>query len=127
MIRKRALFMVDAWELLGDMFGGTWENAYGDAKGRAIGTWTRALSCFSETQVRAAVALCRDWQKPFPPTLGEFCELCRSFRRPVAPDHLITHDRRAPKAVANHWLAKMRAITRGEYDESRDGSEENTR
>lgn len=114
--------MVDVWELLGEIFGQPWEHNFGGASGRAIETWTRALACFSETQIRAAVDSLRGWNRPFPPNLGQFAEICRSYRSPAPPAELLKHDTRAPRKVAERELARMRAITRGESPETIDES-----
>ena len=117
-LRIRALFMVDVWEKLGDCFGMTWENSFGNADGEAIRTWAAGLAHFSETSIRAALDLMKGWEKPFPPSLGEFAAICRQYRPAVDPNKQLTHHTRAPQEVGERELRKMKAITRGEYPET---------
>lgn len=112
--------MVTIWEKLGDQFGQPWENNFGNADGSAIVTWTTALAIYSETSIRAAVDLMKAWTKPFPPTLGEFAEICRQYRPNLDPSRQLKHAPRAPREVAERELKKMKAILKGRYPETTD-------
>ena len=107
--------MVDVWEKLGDCFGGTFENGFGNADGNPIKTWTAGLAIYSETSIRAALDLMRAWEKPWPPSLGEFAALCRQHRPAISPNRQITHVQRAPRDVGDKYLKLMRRIQRGDY------------
>jgi len=107
--------MVTVWERLGESCGQPFENNFGVAGGGAFLTWTRALSGFSETAIRAALDLMKGWEKPFPPTLGEFVGMVRSFRPVVSPDNLITHNPRASRETGDKYLGLMRRIQAGDY------------
>ncbi len=119
-LAKRADFMVSFWEKMANIFGQPWENNYGTAEGSAIATWTSALSIYSETSIRAAVDLMKAWTKPFPPTLGEFAEVCRQYRPAWDSGKALTHSPRAPREVAERELKKMKAILKGRYPETTD-------
>jgi hypothetical protein len=115
--------MVTVWERLGEMFGPLFENGYGDAEGSAIETWTRGLADYSETSIRAALDLLVAWEKPFPPTLGEFANLCRSYRPAVPVDRQIVHRPRASRETREYFSALQNRILRGDYpsDEELEG------
>lgn len=113
-LKRRADFMVDVWEKMGDIFGQLWENNFGNADGSGIQTWTAGLAHYSETSIRAAVDLMKAWPSKFPPTLGEFAEIARQYRPAIDPSRQLKHARRAPREVAERELAKMKAILRGE-------------
>lgn len=114
-IRDRALFMVTVWERMGEMFGQLWESSFGTAEDGAIDTWTRGLADHSETSIRCALDLLKAWTKPFPPSLGEFVALCRSYRPNVSNQLKLSHDHRAPKEVGLAHIELMRRIQRGDY------------
>jgi len=83
---RRKAVMVALWKRLREYFGQGWVRSYGDVDGEAIKAWTDALASFTEAQIARGVRSCQDWRKDFPPTLGQFQELCLTVRpeeRPV--------------------------------------------
>jgi hypothetical protein len=101
---------------MGEMFGQLWESSFGTAEEGAIDTWTRGLMDYSETSIRSALDLLKGWTKPFPPSLGEFAELCRTYRAAIpTTTQQLTHNPRASKEVGDHFIGLMKRIQKGDY------------
>ncbi|QUO26158.1 hypothetical protein KEH57_04305 [Burkholderia cenocepacia] len=73
-------------------------------------TWTLALHGLSREALQAGIAALRD--KPYPPTLPEFLDLCRQGRVQQAAAYAprITDARRASTSTVEANLARMRDI-----------------
>lgn len=69
------------WKRLREYFGQSWVRQYGDADGEAINAWRDAILDLTEAQIARGVKACQSWTHDFPPTLGQFRELCITVRQ----------------------------------------------
>jgi len=129
--------MLATWKVLRESVGQSWVREYGDVNGEAIRTWEHALRDFTDDQIARGVRACQSWTKSFPPTIGQFKEMCltvhhspnftekrmaqeKAFGKPA---NVIEHlDRVAASGIAQTELDRMRRIRTGEEVETFDVS-----
>lgn len=100
---RRRTVIVALWKRLREYCGQSWVREYGDVDGEAIKSWTDALSGYSEHQIARGVKWCQSWTRDFPPTLGQFREMCLTVRPEELPnktDERIALEKREGKPVA---------------------------
>ena len=127
--------MVALWRRLREYLGQSWVREYGEVDGSAIAAWSDALRDFTELQIARGVKWCQSWTQDWPPTLGEFRQMCLTVRpeeirnhtdrrieiekregKPVSMlEHLARH---ASSPVAKRELERMRRLDAGEDVES---------
>ena len=129
--------MVALWKRLREYIGQTWVREYGDVNDGAFQSWLPALLEFSEEQIAQGVKACWNWTKDFPPTIGQFRQLCMTVsnqpnftERRIAeekstgqPSSMIEHlSRSATTPTAKRELERMRRILAGQDVETKDES-----
>ena len=124
--RQRAV-MVALWKRMREYMGQSWVREYGDVDGEAINAWQLALSSLKEHQIAEGVKACQHWTKDFPPTFGQFRELCVARRHtPITPPPQTVAQLTAPRGsdsgVAKGEKERIAAIMRGEEVETKEAS-----
>jgi len=73
---SREVLMAAMWKRLREYLGQTWVRERGEVGGDTFKAWSYALQNFSKEYITRGVKACQDWKHDFPPTLGQFKELC---------------------------------------------------
>ena len=73
---RRHTVMLAMWKRLREYLGQSWVRERGEADSDTFRAWSHALQNYTEDHIARGVKACQDWKQDFPPTLGQFKELC---------------------------------------------------
>ena len=131
--RKRKV-MIALWHRL-TQYWPHWESLYGDVDGQPIYLWQKALSSFTELDLKGALTLCEDWTGKFPPTFPEFKQLCKAAKverharvtvQPQNPEvkslEALGKGKRTDTEEAKRHKARLRRMLAGEEVETKEES-----
>jgi hypothetical protein len=102
--------MVALWYRASQYLGPIWESQFGGVNDDTIYAWQEALRTLSEAQIAVGVEALSKWTAKYPPTLGQFRELCKVGPQPTPPQLEHHVDRERAKQVGDRELRKMKAL-----------------
>lgn len=103
--------MINLWERMGEIYGfQKWTAGYGEIGGRAFETWSMALYRYGADGLKRGFEACMGLSTAWPPSLGEFAELCKPKQQMYQAFPALPDNRTKDPAVAEAELSKMRRI-----------------
>jgi len=98
------------WKRLREYLGQTWVRERGEVGGDTYRAWGHALQNFSKDHIARGVKACQDWKHDFPPTLGQFKELCATPGNKNFTDERIALEKEQGKPIESiHQLLQQNA------------------
>lgn len=102
--------MVALWYRASQYLGPIWEAQFGGVNDDTIYAWQEALRTLSEEQIGVGVKALAEWTAKYPPTLGQFRELCKVGSASAGPAIEYQYDRDRARKVGDRELRKMKAL-----------------
>jgi hypothetical protein len=117
------------WKRLREYLGQTWVRERGEIGEDAFKAWSYALQNFSKEHIARGVKACQDWKHDFPPTLGQFKELCatpgnknftdermaleKEHGKPIESIQQLIHENAKDTPIVRRAKAEMAALLAG--------------